>query len=230
MTDKVISQLNLDERASVSDTSIREHPKERVHFGSLSDSNNSTEDSPLSTPNEAEINKIRQAVQRVEQRLEAEMSQLFKVFEQKIAFDASKQQQIDRLHTELQQYRTDLIAKTNRPLVNGLIQLYGEIGQLITRLKSKPNDQLEPALFLKTITGIQEDIEILLDQNGITAFTEEQVDTLQPRRQRAIKNLPTTDDKQVGTVAERLMPGFEQGNEIIQKERVIVYVLDKQKC
>jgi len=164
------------------------------------------------------------AIQHLEQILESGISQVLNAFEQKIAFDAAKQQQIDRLHAELQEYRTDLIAKTNRPLVNGLIRLHDNIGRLIEGLKSKPTEQLEPDRFFKAIGGIQDDIEILLDQNGIAAFTEP-VETFQPRRQRAIKNIPTTDDKRVGKIAERLRPGFEQGDEIIQKERVSVYVL-----
>ncbi|TGO03089.1 hypothetical protein PN36_13100 [Candidatus Thiomargarita nelsonii] len=155
----------------------------------------------------------------IEQNLESGISKMLNAFEQKIAFDAAKQQQIDRLHAELQECRTDMIAKTNRPLVNGLIRLHDDIGRLI----EGPTEQLEPDKLLKEI---QEDIEIILDQNGVATFREP-IDTFQPRRQRALKNVSTTDEKQVGNVAERIRAGFEQGDEIIQKERVNVYVLDK---
>jgi molecular chaperone GrpE len=161
--------------------------------------------------------------QNLEQKLETGISQVLKAFEQKIAYDDSKQQQIDRLHAELQEYRTDLIAKTNRPLVNGLIRLHDDIGRLIEGLKSKPPEQLEPD---KLLGGIQEDIEIILDQNGVATFREPD-NTFQPRRQRALKNVSTTDAELVGNVAERVIAGFEQGDEIIKKERVNVYVLDK---
>ncbi len=126
----------------------------------------------------------------------------------------------------MQEYRTDLIAKTNRPLVNGLIHLHDNIGKLIENLQSKATEQLEPDMFFKAITGFQDDVEILLDQNGIAAF-KELGEAFQPRRQRAIKNIPTNDDKQVGKIVKQLRPGFEQGDELIQKERVSVYVLDK---
>jgi molecular chaperone GrpE len=172
-------------------------------------------------PNEEPKNNV---VQHLEQILESGISKVLNAFEQKMAFDAAKQQQIDRLHAELQEYRTDLIAKTNRPLVNGLIHLHDNIGRLIEGLKSKPTEQLEPDRFFKAIGGIQDDIEILLDQNGIAAFTE-QDETFQPRRQRALKKVSTTEEELVGRVAEQLKPGFEQGNEIVQKERVSVYVL-----
>ena len=164
--------------------------------------------------------------QHFEQKLESGISQILNAFEQKIAFDASKQQQIDRLHAELQEYRTDLIAKTNRPLVNGLIRLHDDIGKLIEKLKSKSTEQVEPEKLFNTIGGIQEDIEILLDQNGVMAF-QEPVDTFEPKRQRALKNVLTTEKEQVGKVAERVRVGFEQGDEIIKKEMVRVFVLDK---
>ena len=183
---------------------------------------NETE-TPIQVHSEEPNNNV---VQHLEQILEAGISKVLNAFEQKMAFDATKQQQIDRLHTELQEYRTDLIAKTNRPLVNGLIRLHDDIGRLIEGLKSKPTEQLEPDMFFKAIDGIQDDIEILLDQNGIAAFIEP-LETFQPRRQRTLKKVSTTDDKLVGQIAERLRPGFEQGTEIIQKERVNVYVLDK---
>jgi molecular chaperone GrpE len=165
-------------------------------------------------------------VQQFEQKLESGISKVLNAFEQKIAFDASKQQQIDRLHAELQEYRTDLIAKTNRPLVNGLIRLHDDIGKLIENLKSKSTEQVEPDKLFHTIGGIQEDVEILLDQNGVVAFTESS-DTFEPRRQRALKNVLTIEEEKVGKVAERVRPGFEQGDEIIKKELVRVFVLDK---
>jgi molecular chaperone GrpE len=164
-------------------------------------------------------------IQNFEQKLESGISQILNAFEQKIAFDVLKQQQIDRLHAELQEYRTDLIAKTNRPLVNGLIYLHDDIGKLIEGLQAKPIEEVEPEKLFKTISGIQEDIEILLDQNGVTTFREI-VDTFDPRRQHALKNVPTIEEEQVGKIAERVRPGFEQGDEIIKKERVRVFVLD----
>jgi len=164
-------------------------------------------------------------VQQFEQKLETGISQILKAFEQKLAFDDAKQRQIDSLHTEVQEYKTDLIARTNRPLVNGLIRLHDDIGKLIERHKSKPTEQAD--IFFKEIENIQDDVEILLDQNGVTTFTELD-DLFQPRRQHVLNNTPTTDDEQVGKIATRLRPGFEQGNELIKKERVNVYTLQEQ--
>jgi molecular chaperone GrpE (heat shock protein) len=218
------NEITLDETTPLSEKLVLNNLKEDANSEQVSELG--TQISQFSSQNDVDFNKVLLTVQQLEQKLEAGLSQVLNAFEQKIAFDATKQQQIDRLHAELQEYRTDLIAKTKRPLVNGLIRLHDDIGRLLEGLKSKPLEQLEPEQFLKAIGGIQEDIEILLDQNGVTAFRES-TEEFQPRRQRAVKNQPTTDEKLVGQIIERLKPGFEQGNEIIQKERVSVYVFDK---
>ena len=216
--------MTVDETAPTSETPIRNNSTEEFNSEAVSEQDNSNPIRPISNQNDVDFSQVLLTVQGLEEKLASGFSQVLNAFEQKIAFDATKQQQIDRLHAELQTYRTDLIAKTNRPLVNGLIRLHDDIGRLIEGQKSKPIEQLEPEQLLKAIGGIQEDVEILLDQNGVSAFREP-VETFEPRRQRTIKNVPTTDDERVGQIVERLRPGFEQGDEIIQKERVSVYVL-----
>ncbi len=150
---------------------------------------------------------------------------ILNAFNQKIAYDKTKQHQIDALHNELQQYRTDLIAKTNRPIVNGVIKLHDDIGRLIEKIESDP-DQFSTNRFIKMIGGIQEDLEILLDQNGIMAFRESG-DKFAPRRQQVIRKLNTADKSLNGLIANTLRPGFEQGDELIKKERVSIYVFSE---
>ena len=154
-------------------------------------------------------------------------SRVLAQFEQKVAYDATKQQQIDRLHEELQQHKMDLIAKTSRPLLNGLIRLYNDTGRTVANLKKKPPENLDPEEFFKAIHAIQEDIEILLDQHDVTPF-EVSEDVFQPKKQRKAKSIPTPQHELVGKVAERLSSGFERREEIVQKEKVSVYVLSEK--
>ncbi len=151
---------------------------------------------------------------------------LSRQFEHKLAYDQTKQQQIDTLHNELQKYRSDLIAKTNRPLVNGIIRLHDDIEKIAAKFETKPEEPLGPDRLIKILLGTAEDIEILLDQNGVVAF-QEPLETFNPQRQRSIRSIATDDPALNGYVAERLRPGFEQGNEILRKETVAVYVVEK---
>jgi molecular chaperone GrpE len=164
--------------------------------------------------------------QKFKDLLESSIGQILSAFEQKLAYDATKQKQIDNLHAELQKHRSDLIARTNRPLVNGLISLYDDVGKLSENIRKKSIEEFDQERFFKAFESIKEDIEILLDQNGVISFSE-QGEKFDPKRQHAVRQVKTLDNQLVGTIAERLRLGFEQGNDLIQKERVSVYIVDK---
>ena len=166
------------------------------------------------------------AVSLLTEKLEAGVAQILEIFEQKLAYDNTKQQQIDRLHAELQEHRADLIARTNRPLVNGLIRLHDDVGKLIDNFKRQPDQEVDPARFFKAFENVQDDIEILLDQNGVVSFSE-QGERLDPRRQHVSTQIKTSDEQLIGMIAGRLRKGFEQADDLIRKERVSVYVLDE---
>ena len=162
-------------------------------------------------------------IQHFDELLESGIEKVLKSFEKKLAYDATKQQQIDSLHADLQTHRTDLIARTSRPLVNGLIRLHYDVGKLVANLRKKPAEELDPERFFNAFNDFQDDIEILLDQNGVVSFTEHD-ENFEPRRQRLVKTIKTSEAHLVGTIAERLRPGFEQIDNLIQKENVSVYV------
>lgn len=147
-------------------------------------------------------------------------------FDAKLAYDATKQQQIDTLHEELQQHRSDLLARATRPLVLGIIRLHDDIGKLRTALQGKDAGEMTPQRMLDLLQGVQEDVEVLLQQNGIAAYRGPTGD-FDPRRQRLVGKVATPDAGLANTVAESVRPGFEQGQEIIEKERVRAYEHDR---
>ena len=164
----------------------------------------------------------------ISEAIDAGVDRVLAAFEAKLAYDATKQIQIDRLHEELQQYRKDLITRTVRPLVNGVIRHHDNIGKLISALRSKPEDELTPERFFSEMASLQEDVEIVLSQNGVAAYREP-AGLFDPRRQRVLKKVSTYEESLANTVAESLRPGFEQGAEILEKERVATYELVQQR-
>ena len=159
-----------------------------------------------------------------EQLIHSAVATILGAFETKLAYDASKQLQIDRLHEELQQLRSNQVARAARPLVHGLIRLHDDMGKLLSIWRVKPASELSAARFFSTIEGLQEDVEIVLGQNGVVAFRAAST-TFDPRLQRVLKVVPTDDPTLAGTVAETLRPGFEQGSEVLEKERVAFFEL-----
>ena len=51
-------------------------------------------------------------------------ARLLDAFNQKLAFDTFKEKQIDRLHEELQGYKSDLLLKATQPLIAAIIKLH----------------------------------------------------------------------------------------------------------
>jgi molecular chaperone GrpE len=193
------------------------------------------DDAPTQTTQEALSSSVGEEVlqedsdkrnSEIAELITAGFDKLSHQFEHKLVYDQTKQQQIDTLHNELQKYRSDLIAKTNRPLVNGIIRLHDDIEKIVAKFETKPKEPLSRDRLIKILLGTAEDIEILLDQNGVLAF-QEPLEAFNPQRQRSIRSIATDDAALNGRVAERLRPGFEQGDEILRKETVTVYVSDK---
>lgn len=176
--------------------------------------------------NSLSLEDVYSKVEQLQQSVELSVEQIQTSFNDKLAYDATKQQQIDVLHQELVEHRQNLIAKTIRPLVNGIIRMHDDLGRLLDKFQvddDSNTQSLTPERSLKLLAGVQEDIEILLDQNGVMAF-ESPNEEFEPRRQSVVKKIPVDDPALVGHIALRVRPGFEQGQELIKKERVNVYV------
>jgi molecular chaperone GrpE (heat shock protein) len=161
---------------------------------------------------------------RVETAITAGVDRVLDAFERKLAYDASKQLQVDRLHAELQQHRADFANRVARPLVHAMIRLHDDIGKLLSALRGKHAEELSPERFFALMEGLQDDVEIVLGQNGVTAYREPDK-IFDPRRQRALTRIATQDKGLAGKVAETIRPGFEQGSEILEKERIAIYEL-----
>jgi molecular chaperone GrpE len=156
--------------------------------------------------------------------LNNKMNKLLNLFEDKLSFDSFKEQQIDKLHSELQEYKSNLLAKINRPLINGLICMYDDLDKTLNKIR---NDDEFSQKSIKIIENIFEDIKILLEENSVISYYEIN-ETFNPTKQQLAKKIMTKDIELVGKVAFSLRPGFELDNVIIRKEKVAVYVLEKK--
>lgn len=155
--------------------------------------------------------------------IEAFETRLVEAFESRLAYDHHKDQQIDRLHDELQEHKKDLLARTSRPWIHGLIRLHDDLGRTTDALGEKPPEELTTERFFKTLAGFGEDLVLLLERNGVHPF-EAPGEDFDPRRQTTVHRVETDDPERVGRIAARVRPGFEQGTAVVQKERVAVYV------
>lgn len=165
----------------------------------------------------------------IEAAIASGVERILEAFETKLAYDESKQRQIDRLHEELQRHRADLVARTAAPLIRGMIHHHDSIGKLLSALRGRPDDERSVDNFLDLLEGLQGDVEIVLERSGVVAYREQGA-VFEPRRQRVLRTIAMGDEALSGTVAESLRPGFEQDGRILEKERVSVYKLDPSLC
>jgi molecular chaperone GrpE (heat shock protein) len=174
-------------------------------------------------PAVAEPHQAAAAWERVEALLQENAAAVLSALKRKHALDTFRERQIDRLHRELQEHRNDLAARIAQPLAGGLIRLHDDLGRMLDTLEGADPARLTPERFVRTVRGIRDDVEVVLSQNGIQGYREagEEFD---PRRQTALRTTPTDDPTRVGRTAERLRPGFERGDRVLQKERVSVFV------
>lgn len=164
----------------------------------------------------------RAQLERLEELVARGFQELGRRFDDRLAYDGTKEQQINRLHEELQEYKRDLLAKTKRPLIQGLIRLHDDLGKTTAALAKRPEEELTAERFFQTFKDLAEDLELLLGQHGVEPFTAPGA-VFDPQRQIAMVTEVTEDAAAVGTIAAHLRPGFIQGETILQKERVVVY-------
>jgi molecular chaperone GrpE len=160
---------------------------------------------------------------KFEEMLKEHTNTIVETFQKKMLYDMHKEQQIDKLHSELQEYKMDLLAKTNRPFINGLIYIFDDLDKILDKVK----DDLEfSEKTIKIVKNIQEDILILLEENGIVEYRDID-EKFNPARQQVVKKVSTPNKELVGMVVVSIRPGFELANVVIRKEKVAVYILQK---
>jgi molecular chaperone GrpE (heat shock protein) len=157
-------------------------------------------------------------------RIDLGVNRILEAFEDKLKYDASKQQSVDRLYSELQGYRSGLVAQAVRPFIFGMIRHHAEIGKLLTAIQETSAEEMSPAKFCQLLESLQEDVEEVLGENGVAAYRAEVSDPFDPVRQTVVgRAMPTTEEDRSGTVAACLGPGFEHEGRILVKARVSAY-------
>jgi molecular chaperone GrpE len=166
-----------------------------------------------------------EALTRLETALSTGFANLLQELREKVALDRFREEQVDRLHAELQTYKNDLVSKQARLLIQGIVRLHDNLGRSVAALRQKSPEEVSHETLFRQLANFQDDIELLLGQHGVEPFQtpDEEFD---PRRQTVARKVPTDDPGCIGRIAERVRPGFEQGETILQKERVAVYAPD----
>jgi molecular chaperone GrpE (heat shock protein) len=156
------------------------------------------------------------------------LDRIIRLIEERQALDRFRENQVEKLHAELQGYKADLVSRAVRPVLQSLIRLHDDMGKVLQALGREDRAALTPEPLIGLLKGFQEDVELALDRNGVKSFRAE-VEEFDPRRQTVVRTEKTDDPAQVGRLVERVRPGFEQAEVILEKERVAVYALSTRE-
>lgn len=158
------------------------------------------------------------------EKLTTTQQQIQKDFQDKLKYDKHKEQTIDTLHRELQEYKDDVVKSTMKPLINDLIFVNDSIYKLVDNLRDS-KDPLDPEKILNLMESITTDIDNVLFRQGIESYTcpEEKIDM---RKQTIFQTVPINDETKEKHIANRVRKGYEWDEKIIRKEAVSVYVHD----
>ena len=173
---------------------------------------------PGPSPFAAFAEEVREVVDRLGERVEQRLAGLQARFDREVRAEAGRERIVDRLHAELQEYKQDLVLKVQRPIFVDLIQLHDDVGKMAQALE--PDAQG----FRGALESIQTALEDVLYRQGVEPFRAEG-DAFDPRRQRAVTTVPTSDPGLAKTIAARIRPGFQAGDKVIRPELVSVHTL-----
>jgi molecular chaperone GrpE len=151
---------------------------------------------------------------------------LLSQFESKIKYDKHKEDIIDKLHNENQNFKNDIYKKLLLPLVNEIIILIDDYATLFKKHCENNINEIDVSKLLKQFGSISEDLENLLYKNGIDVLNVEGKQ-LDPSKQKVIKIILTDDPNKDKIVIEKLKKGFVWDGKIIRMEYVSCYKFEK---
>ena len=159
------------------------------------------------------------------QELATMQQQIRKDFNEKLKYDEHKEQLINKLHKELQEYKDDVVKSAMKPIVNDLIILNDNIYKLVENFRSS-DKPLDAEAILAHMEATTIDIDDVLYRQGIEPFNcpEEEVN---PLKQQIFQTVKADDQTKEKKIAQRIRKGYEWDGQIIHRELVSVYVYDE---
>lgn len=150
-------------------------------------------------------------------------SRILESFDAKLRYDSFKEQQISKLHDELQGYKQGIANTTLKPFVVQVVRFLDQLPRHVQSLKAKPADKVTRERLFDELECIVEDLQMILENVGVEVFqsTEPQFD---PRLQQARATVDAEDPGKHHVVAESMLSGYKLDGKIIEKERVKVFV------
>jgi len=147
-----------------------------------------------------------------------------------LRWDASKQEVIDRQHEELNAFRDNAMEKGTDRIAQDIMAEIDSAGKLVAYYTTAQYPEGDFAKLhgdflklLRILGGFQNGLRDLLEKHGFESWRAEPGARFDPKRQRALKTTPTTQQELDGTVRESMRYGFEKAGRIVRPEMIDLY-------
>jgi molecular chaperone GrpE len=143
--------------------------------------------------------------------LAEQLGALRHAFEERLRYDATKEEAFRQLYTDLEEFRALASGAQHKPVLVDIILLLDRVEK---GLEAEPEDEF--------IESIRDELSEILARRGVTAMSVAD-DRFDPMHQRAVGTRPAADERSHNTVAEVTRTGYECDGQILRAAEVIVY-------
>ena len=128
---------------------------------------------------------------------------------------------LDKLHDENEQLRRAEVERSRDPVVRDLISLADTC--LRNGRAWEQRDAVTPGDVYRVLREVADDVELILERQGVETFKPEQGASFDRREHRVVRSADISNASLNGVIAEVLKPGYRMGNRIIRYCEVVVW-------
>jgi molecular chaperone GrpE (heat shock protein) len=151
------------------------------------------------------------------ERLAAEIGELRKMINERLANDAVREKAFDQLYDELRQYKDDFLFQAEKPLLLDLLLFYDSLNwfqESLIKQEMSPDVIADSFQYL-----IDEFIEVLYRRDVVPV---EQNEVFDRTIHKAVKITDTEDERADQRIEQVLKRGFVRANKPLRPEEVVI--------
>ena len=131
-----------------------------------------------------------------------------------------KDEQIDKLHSELQYYKDDQASKFVNQVMKAVIKVRKD---MMKRTASQSWEEMSVAEVKREYEYVLDDLTDLLEQQNVDPYETAAGEPFSAAKHQVRKIIPTDDEALDKTIKESISEGYTKGDKVLIVERVDVY-------
>lgn len=163
---------------------------------------------------------VNEAISSFETRfndIEVTLSELRKLFEQRIRYDEGKDKALDTLYDEMKQYKSGFQAFLKENMIRSLLLLHDSISST----KANFRKEKVPEHLLEQLDLLRQELLDILSFEDVEPMGKVG-ETFDNRSQQVLRTVPTPDPAKNNLIAGTVREGFKSGERVLRPRSVAV--------